>query len=154
MAHTRFMLDKQGYMHTRPRVRAPTRTHAHTDKYVICIAFPRQQWFTIDAVRALFTFPRQQWFTNDAVRALFTFPRQQWFTNDAVRALFKLALIGVSNCSECEFLWSHCRCWRLAETVEARHTLDVAVLIWLTRTSISCLLNGCPAPCTVCQRCR
>jgi hypothetical protein len=43
------MLDKQGYMHahafTRPRTRAPTRTHActHTDKYVILIAIP-QQW--------------------------------------------------------------------------------------------------------------
>ena len=47
------MLDKQGYMHaracTRPRAPAPALTHArtrtHTDKYIILIAFPRQQWF-------------------------------------------------------------------------------------------------------------
>jgi hypothetical protein len=43
------MLDKQGYMHaracTRPRAPAPAHTHAHTDKYIILIAFPRQQWF-------------------------------------------------------------------------------------------------------------
>ena len=35
---------------TRPRARVPARTHArasmaHTDKYVILIAFPQQQWF-------------------------------------------------------------------------------------------------------------
>jgi hypothetical protein len=35
MANARYMLDKQGYTRTRP----------HTEKYVILIAFPRQQWF-------------------------------------------------------------------------------------------------------------
>jgi hypothetical protein len=51
MGHTRCMLDKQGYMHagasTPPRARTPTCTHAHAhiDKYVMLIAFPRQQWF-------------------------------------------------------------------------------------------------------------
>ena len=35
MAHTYCMLEKQGYTHTR----------ACTRKYVILIAFPRQQWF-------------------------------------------------------------------------------------------------------------
>jgi hypothetical protein len=45
------MLDKQGYMHSRPwtrqRIRTRTRARAwtHTHKYVIRIAFPRQQWF-------------------------------------------------------------------------------------------------------------
>ena len=43
------MLDKQGYMHahvcTRPRVSARTHARAHTHKYIIFIAFPRQQWF-------------------------------------------------------------------------------------------------------------
>ena len=47
MAHTRCMLDKQGYTQahpcTRPRARAPPRTH--TDKYLILIAFPLHQWF-------------------------------------------------------------------------------------------------------------
>jgi hypothetical protein len=42
MAHTNFMLDKQGYIHarpcTRPRARADERTHSQ-----IFIAFPRQQ---------------------------------------------------------------------------------------------------------------
>ena len=36
MAHTRCMLDKQGYMHvracTRPGARVPTRTHARTQR--------------------------------------------------------------------------------------------------------------------------
>jgi hypothetical protein len=49
MAHTHCMLHKRGYMHarTRSRSRVPIRTHAHAhpDKYVIPIAFPRQQWF-------------------------------------------------------------------------------------------------------------
>ena len=51
MAHTRIRLDKQGYKLlrtcTRPRVWAPTQTraHTHTDKHVIRIAFPLQQWF-------------------------------------------------------------------------------------------------------------
>ena len=50
MAHTRFIVDKQGYKHacafTRPRALARTRTqaraHTHTYKYVILAAFPRQ----------------------------------------------------------------------------------------------------------------
>ena len=46
MAHTSCMLDNKGYMHaregTRPRSHAHAREHAH--KYVILIAFPRQQW--------------------------------------------------------------------------------------------------------------
>ena len=49
MAHTLCMLDKQAYMHvhtcTRPRVRVHALTHAHTDQWVILIAFPRQQLF-------------------------------------------------------------------------------------------------------------
>ena len=56
MAHTRYMLDKQGYMHARACTRPCTHTHthahnahacmhprAHTHKCVILIAFPRQQ---------------------------------------------------------------------------------------------------------------
>ena len=43
------MLDKQGYTRARARMHKPTRqgthTHAHTDKYVILIAFPRQKSF-------------------------------------------------------------------------------------------------------------
>jgi hypothetical protein len=39
MAHTRCMLDKQGY------TRARAHTHTHTHRYVILIAFPRQKWF-------------------------------------------------------------------------------------------------------------
>ena len=51
MAHTRCVLDYQGHMHVcaciRSRTRVPTctRKHAHTDKYIILIAFPLQQWF-------------------------------------------------------------------------------------------------------------
>jgi hypothetical protein len=49
MAHTPCMLDKQDYIHahacTRSRARTPTRTYARTGKYVMLIAFPRQQWF-------------------------------------------------------------------------------------------------------------
>jgi hypothetical protein len=41
VAHMRCVLEKQGY------ARASARTHArtHTEKYVIIIAFQRQQWF-------------------------------------------------------------------------------------------------------------
>ena len=49
MAHTSRMLDKQGYMHalalTRPPSWARVRTHTHTRKCVIFIAFPQQQCF-------------------------------------------------------------------------------------------------------------
>ena len=51
MAHTRWKLDKQGYTHagvcTCPRAWAPTGTHAHahTDTFIIRIAFPLQKWF-------------------------------------------------------------------------------------------------------------
>ena len=51
MAHTRCVLDKQGYMcmhaPTRPvtHMHAHKRTHARTDQHVKLIAFPRQQWF-------------------------------------------------------------------------------------------------------------
>ena len=48
MAHTSCMLDNQGYMHARvcTWTRARAHTHAQTlrQKYVIFIAFPRQQW--------------------------------------------------------------------------------------------------------------
>jgi hypothetical protein len=71
MAHTRRMLDKQGYMHTRactrPRSQAPAYTHAHshTDKCVIFIAFPLQQWFRERASILRYTYiaclvPRQK----------------------------------------------------------------------------------------------
>jgi hypothetical protein len=43
------MLDNQGYTHARPctcpRVRAATRTHAHTDKYIIRIYLNGQNGF-------------------------------------------------------------------------------------------------------------
>jgi hypothetical protein len=49
MARKSRMLERQGYTHarTRPRFRAPARTHeyAHTEKCVIFIAFLRQQRF-------------------------------------------------------------------------------------------------------------
>ena len=51
MAHTRCMLNKQGYTDasecTRPRSWAPTRTRAgmRVHKYVILIAFAWQKWF-------------------------------------------------------------------------------------------------------------
>jgi hypothetical protein len=52
MAHTSYILDKQGYMNsrvcTRERFRAHARTsahaHTHSHKYVIFIAFPQQEW--------------------------------------------------------------------------------------------------------------
>jgi hypothetical protein len=43
MAHTICMLDKQGYMHAHASTRPPFRARAHTHKYVVLIAFPRQQ---------------------------------------------------------------------------------------------------------------
>ena len=41
------MMDKQGYMHARPRIRPRARAHAisNTRAHVIFIAFPRQHWF-------------------------------------------------------------------------------------------------------------
>ena len=49
--------DWQSYMHvyacTRPRVRVPTCTHAHTDQYVTLTAFQQQQWFQCYVIRAL-----------------------------------------------------------------------------------------------------
>jgi hypothetical protein len=58
MAHTSCMPDKQDYMHAHAYIHAPgypqARTHAqaHTDKYVIRIAFPQQKWFA-NAFRCL-----------------------------------------------------------------------------------------------------
>jgi hypothetical protein len=43
MAHTRCMLDKQGYTHSNAHAPGHTRAHIHTDKYVIIIVFPLQQ---------------------------------------------------------------------------------------------------------------
>ena len=46
-AHMRCMMGKRGCMHaqacTCTLARAPTCKHAHTDKYIIFIDFPRQQ---------------------------------------------------------------------------------------------------------------
>jgi hypothetical protein len=43
------MLGKYGYTYAskrqRQRIHTHTHTHTHTEKYVILIAFPRQQWF-------------------------------------------------------------------------------------------------------------
>ena len=45
---------------TRPRARvlmhARTRKHAHTDQYVILIAFPQQQWFRERALLLRYTY--------------------------------------------------------------------------------------------------
>ena len=45
MAHTRCMLHKQSYMHSRACTRPRARAQAGTHKHVILIAFPRQRWF-------------------------------------------------------------------------------------------------------------
>ena len=57
MAHRTCVLSKRGCMHTLTHMHMPTRpgtlthmsarvrAHTHTHKYVIFIAFPRQQWF-------------------------------------------------------------------------------------------------------------
>ena len=51
------MLDKQGYRRARacnrPRARAPTRTRTHS-KCITLIAFPRQQWFAMRIIVALY----------------------------------------------------------------------------------------------------
>ena len=50
MVHAYCMLDTKGCMralaHTRAPLHTPTHAHVrtHTEKYVIIIAFPRQQW--------------------------------------------------------------------------------------------------------------
>ena len=40
MTYALCMLDKQGYK----SLRTCTRTHAHTEEYVILFAFPRKEW--------------------------------------------------------------------------------------------------------------
>ena len=43
VVHMRCILEKQGY--ARASARTHTHTHTYTEKYVILIAFQRQQWF-------------------------------------------------------------------------------------------------------------
>jgi hypothetical protein len=52
------MLDKQGYMHmpTRPGTHIRERTHSHTDRYAILIAFLLQQWLRKRALMLRYTY--------------------------------------------------------------------------------------------------
>jgi hypothetical protein len=47
MAQERCMQDKHGYTHAQKLIgmRAPTHAYIHTEKCVIRIAFPQEQWF-------------------------------------------------------------------------------------------------------------
>ena len=62
MAHTRCMLDKQGYTQaracTRPRSRAPSHTHAHahTGDYGILLVLPREDWLRERASSLRYTY--------------------------------------------------------------------------------------------------
>jgi hypothetical protein len=42
-------------LYVRMRMHAPTRKHAHTDQYVILIAFPLQKWFRERALLLRYT---------------------------------------------------------------------------------------------------
>ena len=56
MSHTNCTLVKQGYTHAHVHALAPGHTRAHTHKYVILIAFPRQQWLRERALMLRYTY--------------------------------------------------------------------------------------------------
>ena len=57
MRHKSCVPNKQDCMHACTRMQTPTcsGTHAHTQKYVILIAFRRQEWFRVRASMLRYT---------------------------------------------------------------------------------------------------
>ena len=115
MAHTLFMLDKQGYTHAHTSGHPHACARTRKDKCVILIAFPQQQWFVELASVLRYTYIACLVLASTSVSSSYTLVSED---DDVVLVIESFVSVLQQNTTR----WSHAGC-RTKCAVHFAHTV-------------------------------